>query len=201
MPRFILFCLLVALACPIQTSRADQDARTQQAFRAMATRLRAAETERDNLLSAKAECDQERKTLADRLDALTKQAAADSQELATVKERLSQRDTENTQLQDSIQKLQQTQTRAVEFAQKCDGEKAKLSDQVIELKRKVADRETKNLALYRLANEILKRYERFGLGDALAAKEPFTGIAKVKLENLVQDYQDQIADQQVKHGH
>ena len=74
----------------------------------------------------------------------------------------------------------------------------KLAGESIVLKRKLEDRERKNAELFKLGNEILTRYEKFGLGDALAAREPFTGLARVKLENLVQDYQDKIADQKVK---
>jgi hypothetical protein len=44
----------------------------------------------------------------------------------------------------------------------------------------------------------LTRYEKFGLGQALSAREPFTGITRVKLESQVQDYEDKIADQKVK---
>ena len=187
----------ISLIRPIYA--ADQDARVQQAMRAMTARLRAAETERDNLQAAKVQSDQEKKTQTEKLDALTKQATADSKALAASKTQLAERETENAQLQDSLQKLQLTQTHAVEIAQRAESERAKLAGQVIELQRKLTDREAKNLALFKLANEILKRYERFGLGDALAAKEPFTGVARVKLENLVQDYQDKLADQRVKH--
>ena len=200
MSRLLLLSVFLAVISffrPIPA--AAQDARVQQAMRNMTARLRAAETERDNLQATKAQNDQEKKTLTERLDALTKQATADSKELAASRTKLAERETENVQLQDSLQKLQQTQTHAVEIAQKSESERAKLSGQVIELKRTLADRESKNLALFKLANEILKRYERFGLGDALAAKEPFTGVARVKLENLVQDYQDKLADQRVKH--
>jgi chromosome segregation ATPase len=178
---------------------ADQEARVQQAMRNMTTRLRAAETERDSLQSEKAQSDQEKKTLTEKLDALTKQATADSKALSAAKTQLAEREAENAQRQDSLQKLQLSQTQATQIAQKAESDKAKLSGQVIELQRKVADRETKNLTLFKTANEILTRYERFGLGDALAAKEPFTGITRVKLENLVQDYQDKLADQRVKH--
>jgi chromosome segregation ATPase len=199
MSRIIVPIILVSLCFIRPMPVLAQDARAQQAMRNMATRLRAAETERNNLQSAKEQSDQEVKTLTDKLDALTKQAAADSKELAAAKAQLTQRETENAQLQDSLQKLQATQTQAIEIAKKSESERAKLAGEVTELKRKVADVETKNLALFKLANEILKRYERFGLGDALAAKEPFTGIARVKLENLVQDYQDKLVDQRVKH--
>ena len=75
---------------------------------------------------------------------------------------------------------------------------AKLTSENIILERRVADRETKNLALFMTANEILTRYEEFSLGNALRAKEPFIGLTRTKLENLVQDYQDKILDQRVK---
>ena len=52
------------------------------------------------------------------------------------------------------------------------------------LRRKVDDREAKNYELFKLANEILTRYEKFGLGEALTAREPFTGLTRVKRENL-----------------
>lgn len=200
MPRLILASVILASLSLLGPARAaDQDARTQQAMRNMTTRLRAAETERDSLQTAKVQSDQEKKALTEKFDALAKQAAADGKALAASKTQLAEREAENAQLQDSLQKLQQWQTHAVEIAQKTEGDRTKLAGQVIELQRKLADREAKNLALFKLGNEILKRYERFGLGDALAAKEPFTGITRVKLENLVQDYQDKLADQRVKH--
>ena len=200
MSRLVFASIILASLSFVGPVRAaDQDARVQQAMRSMTTRLRAAETERDSLQAAKAQSDQEKKVLAEKLDALTKQATAESKELVASKTQLAEREAENAQLQDSLQKLQLSQTHTVELAKKVESERAKLAGQVIELQRKLADRETKNLALFKLANEILTRYERFGLGDALAAKEPFTGIARVKLENLVQDYQDKLAEQRVKH--
>jgi hypothetical protein len=72
--------------------------------------------------------------------------------------------------------------------------------QIILLQRTVADRETKNAELFKIGNEILNRYEKYSLGEALLAKEPFTGITRVKLETLVQDYQDKISDQKTTPG-
>ena len=199
MSRFIVPIILVSLLLVRPIPAHAQDARAQQAMRNMATRLRAAETERNNLQTAKEQSDQEVKTLTEKLDTLSKQAAADSKALAAATAQLTEREAESAQLRDSVQKLQATQTLAVQIAKKAEGERAQLGGEVIELKRKVTGIESKNLALFKLGNEILKRYERFGLGDALAAKEPFTGIAKVKLENLVQGYQDKLVDQRVKH--
>jgi hypothetical protein len=52
--------------------------------------------------------------------------------------------------------------------------------------------------MYRIGSEILKRYEGFGLGTAIAAREPFVGSMRVKLQNLVQDYADKLAEQKIK---
>ena len=88
----------------------------------------------------------------------------------------------------------------VQLAKAKEEARAQLAAQVIVLQRTIDDRETKNLALYTLGNEILTRYEKFSLGDALGAKEPFTGLSRVKLQELVQDYKDKISDQRVIPG-
>lgn len=88
----------------------------------------------------------------------------------------------------------------VQFANKTEAERAKLAVQVILLQRVVADRETKNLELFKTGNEILDRYEKFSLGDALVAKEPFIGITRVKLQEFVQDYKDKLTAQRISIG-
>ena len=45
---------------------------------------------------------------------------------------------------------------------------------------------------------MLTRYEHFSLGDALTAREPFTRLTRVKIETLVQDYQDKLTDNKIK---
>jgi len=81
-----------------------------------------------------------------------------------------------------------------------EAQRAKLAAQNATLQRLVADREAKNLALYQLSGEILTRYQKFGLGDALLAREPFIGVSRVKLQTLVQDYHDKLRDQLVLPG-
>jgi hypothetical protein len=62
----------------------------------------------------------------------------------------------------------------------------------------VADQRTKNAQMYQIGLEVLSRYERFGLGDALTVREPFIGVTRVKFENLIQDYSDKLADAKIK---
>ena len=64
----------------------------------------------------------------------------------------------------------------------------------------LVEREVAALAVYETGKEILERYENYAFGKALLAREPFTGLAKVKLEEQVQDYKDKLADGMVREG-
>ena len=188
-----LSLLIVTSALVVTNANAD-DARLKETLRTLTMRLRSAETERNTLLSDKAQLEQEKKAISGKVDALNKQVAAD-------KEKLDQLDAKQKELDDTKESLGKWKTAYEQIqtaAQKSEAERAKLASESIILKRKLEDRERKNLELFKTANEILTRYEKFGLGEALSAKEPFTGIARVKLENQVQDYQDKIADERVK---
>ena len=188
-----LSLLIVTSALVVTNANAD-DARLRETLRTLTVRLRSAETERNTLLSDKAQLEQEKKALSGKVDALNKQVAAD-------KEKLDQLEAKQKELDDTKESLGKWKTAYEQIqtaAQKSEAERAKLASESIILKRKVEDRERKNLELFKTANEILTRYEKYGLGEALSAKEPFTGIARVKLENQVQDYQDKIADERVK---
>jgi len=188
-----LSLLIVTSALVVTNANAD-DARLRETLRTLTVRLRSAETERNTLLSDKAQLEQEKKALSGKVDALNKQVAAD-------KEKLDQLEAKQKELDDTKESLGKWKTAYEQIqtaAQKSEAERAKLASESIILKRKVEDRERKNLELFKTANEILTRYEKYGLGEALLAKEPFSGIARVKLENQVQDYQDKIADERVK---
>lgn len=85
-----------------------------------------------------------------------------------------------------------------EIARTKEAERARLLDKTMSLQNTVEDRERRNLELYGVGKEILDRYENFAFGKALLAREPFTGLAKVRLEEQVQDYKDQLTDGMVR---
>jgi len=186
--------LTIAVGCLLAAPVNADDARVKQMLQTLTGRLRAAETERNTLLSDKAQLEQEKKTLTGKVDALNKQVAEDKAKLDTLDEKQKELDETKESLAKWTAAYEQIQT----AARKSDAERSKLASESILLKHRVDDRERKNLELFKTANEILTRYEKFGLGEALSAKEPFTGITRVKLENQVQDYQDKIADERVK---
>jgi hypothetical protein len=88
----------------------------------------------------------------------------------------------------------------VQFANATEAARQKLAAEDILLRRTVEDREMKNLVLYNTGSEILDRYEKFSLGEALSAKEPFISLTKVKLQEQVQDYKDKLLSQKLVIG-
>jgi len=132
------------------------------------------------------------------VDGLTKQAMADKEQLDLLTKKTDAQEKELADTKEALAKWKAGFDQLTTDAKKSESERVRLAGENVLLQRKVEDRERKNLELWRLGNEILTRYEKFGLGDALAAREPFTGISRVKLENLVQDYKDKVDDQRVK---
>jgi chromosome segregation ATPase len=198
MKRITRPLILIAMASlSVANAKAD-DARLKQTLQVLTQRLRSAETGRNDLLSEKAQFDQEKKTLTAKLDVLTKQAAADKEQLDLLTKKTDAQEKELADTKEALAKWKAAFDQLTADAKKSESERARLAGENVLLQRKVEDRERKNLELWRLGNEILTRYEKFGLGDALAAREPFTGVSRVKLENLVQDYKDKIDDRRVK---
>jgi septal ring factor EnvC (AmiA/AmiB activator) len=164
--------------------------------------LRTEQTEKATLQAEKQELEAKNAALTAQVAALGKQLAADKtaadKAQADLSGKLDQQQKDNAALKTSLTQWKEGYNKAATLAKAKEAQRVKLSDQVIELQRVVADRETKNLELYKLGKEILTRYEGFGLGRALLAREPFTGLAKIKLETLIQEYSDKLLDQKVK---
>ena len=51
----------------------------------------------------------------------------------------------------------------------------------------------KNRELRELGDAIIADYEKLGLGKKMAASEPLTGLYRVRLENKLQEFSDQVA--------
>lgn len=70
-----------------------------------------------------------------------------------------------------------------------------LADRLESTSAQLRDAESRNLALYRLNEELLDQYQQKSAWDAVRQREPFTGIAGVAVENAAQDYEDRMADE------
>ena len=180
------------------------ETRLRDTLKSMTMQLRDAQSQVATLQASQADSDEKNKQLTAQLDDLTKVSEIEKTEsektIADLKTKLAAQATLAAKLKESLEKWQHAEKEAADTAHTKESERSKLQMQVIVLQRLVDDRETKNVELFKIGNEILTRYEKFSLGEALLAKEPFTGITKVKLEGLVQDYQDKLLNQKVEPG-
>jgi len=201
----IILVLMLLVGLPGASFAAEAnagDAKLRENLRSTMLQLRTIQGERDALQAEKVQSDQEKKALNEKVETLIKQSIADKdaadKSIAELKTRTLDHVTEIAQLKDTMEKMKAALKKTTDLANATEAKRAKLAEDVILLKRTVAEREAQNRELFKTGNEILTRYEKFGLGTALSAREPFTGLTRVKLQNLVQDYQDKLLDQKAK---
>ncbi|HEY3900017.1 MAG TPA: hypothetical protein VGM54_15520 [Chthoniobacter sp.] len=206
-PNLSLLFLASLLCLPSRSLfSADQptaaENKLREALKSTMLQLRASENDRATLQAAQADADEKIKTLTGQVDAATKQMATDKaaseKSIAEMQTKLSDRDKTLAGVREELDKFKVDDKRETEIANTKEAQRAKLEEQVDLLNRRVADQLIKNEGMFKIANEILARYEKFGLGDALSSREPFTGITRVKLQSLFEEYQDKLVDHKIK---
>jgi small-conductance mechanosensitive channel len=211
MHRFLITALLTSLL-GLGVGQAQEESavetKLREALRNSMIQQRNVEAERARLdaelkaltVQSKQQIDKLKLALSDATKQATDDKTVSDQKLKETTERLTKAEAQVAALAASLDKWKASHVQVTEIARKKEAERAKLEAKNLELNQLVKDRERRNLELYKTAQEILDRYESFSLGRAIAAREPFTGLAKVKLEEQVQGYRDKVADGFVKEG-
>jgi septal ring factor EnvC (AmiA/AmiB activator) len=118
--------------------------------------------------------------------------------IASLRTKVAELEKENGGLKADLAQAVGVGNQTADRLKKRESEGVKLGERIVDLERKVSEGERKNLEMHRLAKEILERYEKFGLGTALTAREPFVGTTRVRLQNLVSDYSEKLSEQRIK---
>lgn len=205
--------LLLCLVMPMTAIRGEDappsaETKLRQALRDTMVQLRDAQNQSVTLQAAQAQNDKDKADLQAKVDTLTAQVKTMAEQAIADKDTsdkaISELKTQTTdltgqlaRLNDGLKQWKDAYNQAAQLAAEKEAARSQYAMKAAVAQRTLEDRENKNLALYKLGNEILKRYEQFGLGDALSAKEPFIGTSRVKLENLVQEYKNKLLDQAV----
>ena len=201
-----LTALFFSLLLPLHAAEPpDPTVKLREQLRSVMLQLRTSQTDAATAQALQAAADAKNKELTSQLKKqeestakIVKQSNSDKdalqQSIATLETKLKDRQNRITQLDEALEKWKVGYEKAAGIARTKEDERAKLAAEIIVNQRVIADRERKNIALFNTANEILDRYEGYALGKALAAREPFIGTTRVKVENLVQGYKDKILD-------
>jgi chromosome segregation ATPase len=199
-PTFLLALTFSAVAAPEEADSVET--KLSESLKTVTLQLRTEQTERATLQAAQAVSEAKLKELSAKVASLTKQAASDQtasrKSIDELSERSASLDQQVAKLTETLDKWKAAYAKAVEVARALEADRAKLADENSVLKAQIRDHKASNLALFTLGNEILTRYEKYSLGEALAAREPFTGVKRARLETLVQDSRDKLADERIK---
>jgi chromosome segregation ATPase len=209
--RFILFALFAAVQPLHAAPEADPSAKLREQLKSTMLQLRTAQTNAANMQAAQVAAEAKAKELEAQIVKLTKQneelvkqantdKATAQESIASLNDKLAERDNRLVQFNEALEKWKAGYQKAAEVARTKEDERATLASEAIVLKRTIADREAKNIALFNTSNEILDRFENYALGKALSAREPFIRSTRVKVENLVQGYKDKILDNRISAG-
>ena len=200
-----LALLLVSASATIQAAEKADPAmqKMREAVRNTMIQLRNADAKLATSQAAEADDEAKIKDLQAQLENLIKKSSTEKRAASDTIDDLNSKlvigEMQITHLSESLAKWKFGYAKLAAYAKQTEGKRAELASKIILLDRRIADQQVKNAEMYRLGNEVLDRYAQFGLGTAIAAREPFVGITKVKFQNLVQDYQNKLTDQTIKH--
>ena len=165
--------------------------------------LRDANAKLATVQAAQAEAEEKNKELQGQLEELTKKSSAEkkaaTETIDDLQTKLASLELQVNHLTETLGQWKLGYAKLADYAKATEGKRAELASKIILLDRRISDQQVKNAEMYRLGNEVLDRYAQFGLGTAISAREPFVGITKVKFQNLVQDYQNKLTDQTIRH--
>ncbi len=196
---FPTFATLLLLVAPLGAQeKADPTARLRDALRGMAQQVRTLQGEKDELAIKATQAEQRVAELEPALKEESRRVEEQKDALAKVQEQLERERKGHQQVTLELARWKEACAKAEKSARELEGQRRATAEKAAVLERTVADQRTRNIAMYTVGTEILERYRKFGLGTALTAREPFVGTTRVKLENLVQDYSDKLAEQRIK---
>jgi chromosome segregation ATPase len=203
-----LFAPLLLTASLYAAPEADPSAKLREQLKSTMLQLRKIQTDVANAQAAQVAAETKNKELEEQItkltkkyETLTKESNADKakaeQDLAKLNNQIAERDQSIIKYNEALNKWKDGYQKAAAIARTKEDERATLASEVVSLKHTVADRERKNIALFNTSNEILDRFQNYALGKALSAREPFISTTRVKVENLVQGYQDKIVENRI----
>lgn len=201
--------LLFIFSLPLHAAEeVDPTIKLREQLRSVMLQLRTSQTDAANAQAAQAVAEKKitdqtakigelEKSHASLVKKNTADKAVSDETIAKLNNQLAEREKRLADLAANRDEWKAGYQKAATVARTKEDERAKLAAEVLVHKRDIADLQRKNIALFNTSNEILDRYENYALGKALGAREPFIGTTRVKIENLVQGYKDQILDNRI----
>lgn len=196
----LLLAVTSALAAPSQEE--DVELKLREALRDSMLKLRDAQTQIATAQAAQIAAETQVKELTARNEALGKELVAErnvsANMISELTTKLEERGSVLLSVQTALENWKKSYAGATALAAKKESERQKLQARVSELERIVEDQQFRNIEMYKAAMETVDRYRKFGLGDAVLAREPFVAAKRVKFQNIIQDQSDKLANARIR---
>jgi hypothetical protein len=188
---FLTLFLAAALCCG--EARADTETdRLREALRNATAQTRALEDARVASQAKLADAERDKAALKAQVDAGKAEIKKLEKEQREAVEEFNQRLTERDE---TLEKWKSAYEEAATVARAKDAERAKFEGEATAYKASTQSCLAKNVSLMKVGRELLHRYEDVNFGDMLVAREPLIGEQRIRIQNLLQDYNDKLLDQ------
>lgn len=199
--HLLLATTALLLAPALRAADEDPTTKFREALKDTMLRLRAAQTDLANAQAAQYAAEAKASELTAKTESLTKELASErntsTNMIANLNKKISDRDNSVIELNAALAKWKKSYGEVAQLASKRESQRAQFESKALGLERKLEEQQFKNVEMYKAGMETLDRYEKFGLGDAILAREPFTAAKRVKFQNLVQDLSDKLTDARI----
>ncbi|MCU0840776.1 MAG: hypothetical protein MUC79_03525 [Thiobacillaceae bacterium] len=135
--------------------------------------------------------------LARELKAETRQRETLAKELELVRKDLAALNERWTESRKDLDETRQQLATTAATLRQTQADRERLQDARVRNERQIALCEDKNGKLYQLGRDLMTRYESKGFDDVLKQREPFTGLKRVEVENLLEEYRDRLDEQRI----
>jgi chromosome segregation ATPase len=194
MMRSRISCLAVVAAVMCTgAARADTETdKLREALRSATMQTRALEDQRAASQAKIAEAEKDKAALKAQVDAAKAEIKKLEKQQRDAVDEFNQRLTERDE---TLDKWKSAYEEAATVARTKDAERAKFEGEATTYKASTKSCLAKNTLLMKVGRELLHRYEDVNFGDMAVAREPLFGEQRIRIQNLLQDYNDRLLDQ------
>lgn len=183
----LLTCLFAATA--VHAEKDGKDAKRMQQM------LRKLEHDKAQLEREKGEAEARVKETEAKAEEAAKHANARN---AALSRQLKAAEEETASLKTALDETSRKLAEQSEARRKAEAEDSRLGGALAVQEKATSACEAKNAELYRYGQEMSARYENKDAIDALLQAEPFTGLKRVEVENLLEEYRDKLDAQKIE---
>lgn len=195
--------LAIAVFPPAALAQSDLEARLRQALQQARAQITALEQQNTLLQAQLVELEEEkeaevRAVQEEATEQIANVEARFEAARAQFQERIGEEGEFRNKLLDNIEKWKEAYAEVAEVAREKEQERLALTEQLATAEQQNEICIAKNQELFTVGNEILDRLANIRVGEAIALREPFIGLRRVQLQNIVQDYEDELLDNKVR---